>query len=298
MDLSEEFAAERTRLVRVAAGIMRDRHEAEDVVQLTWIRLQGTNQPAIRDLPAWLTTVTTRLCLDRLRARIPEPAELSDLSDAGSGPDPYCEVELADTVGVALHVVLEQLSPSERVAFVLHDTFGVEFNSIADILDSTPTAVRKLASRARARVRGGLPDGPVADDEVVDAFLAAAKGGDFVRLLHLLAPQVVVSADAEAIAVGTPAKLEGREQVAAMFDGAAAAALPIFVEGRAGAAWFHKGAVRVVFDFSVRAGKITGIVFRAAPGIVATVQPRRGADLNERRRRERVTSEPPPPSGE
>lgn len=296
MDLSEQFDAERARLVRIAAGVLGDRHEAQDVVQQAWLRLQGTDPEAIRNLPAWLTTVTTRLCLDRLRARIPEPVDpfAGDFDEGGPeiGLDPFEEVALADTVGVALQVVLEHLSPSERVAFILHDTFGVEFDTVATVLDSSPVAARKLASRARAKIGSRLPDGPAADWEVVDAFLDAAKGGEFARLLHLLAPDVVITADTAAIASGTPTRLEGRDAVASMFDGAARAALPIFVDGRAGAAWFHQGAARVVFDFTVREGRIVGIVFRAAPEVLATVARRRGGDPAPTRPAPDVTSQP------
>lgn len=282
MTLADQFEAERARLVRLAGGILGDRHEAGDIVQLVWLRWHGADTQAIRDLPAWLTTVTTRLCLDRLRARVPTPVDSTAYDDlpvvSGIGLDPLEEVTLADSVGVALHVVLESLSPSERVAFILHDTFGVEFATVAQVLDSSPAAARKLASRARAKIGVRMPVGPTADWEVVDAFLAAAKGGDFARLLHLLAPDVVVSADAAAIATGTPSRLEGRDAVAEMFDGAAAAALPIFVESRPGAAWFQKGVARVVFDFTVAQGRVTGIVFRAEPRVIASVQRRRGAE--------------------
>jgi RNA polymerase sigma factor (sigma-70 family) len=301
MVVSERFEVERPRLVRIAAGILGDRHEAQDIVQLAWLRLQGAVPDEIRSMPAWLTTVTTRLCLDRLRAKVPEPVDVTAYaSDIGSesGLDPLEEVSLADTVGVALHIVLESLSPSERVAFILHDTFGVDFDTVAQVLDSSPVAARKLASRARAKVGARLPDGPPADWEVVDAFLDAAKGGDFARLLHLLAPDVVVSADQAAIATGTPAGLEGRDAVAAMFDGGARAALPVFVEGRAGAAWFHQGAARVAFDFTVRDGKVTGIVFRAAPETIAAVARRRGSQVVESRAGRAVTSEPSQPSGQ
>ncbi|MGB4835048.1 MAG: sigma-70 family RNA polymerase sigma factor, partial [Nostocoides sp.] len=190
-----EFEVERPRLVRIAAGILGDRHEAQDVVQLAWLRFNGADSSEIRSLPAWLTTVTTRLCLDRLRARVPEPVDPTAYGSAemvsDTGLDPLEEVALADSVGVALNVVLECLTPSERVAFILHDTFGVEFGTIARVLDISPVAARKLGSRARGKVGARLPDRPPADWEVVDAFLEAAKGGDFARLLHLLAPNVV-----------------------------------------------------------------------------------------------------------
>lgn len=302
MAWSGQFEDERPRLVRIAAGILGDRHEAEDVVQLAWLRLQGAEAEQIRSLPAWLTTVTTRLCLDRLRVRVPEPVDPSAVGEgelvSGSGLDPLEEVALADSVGVALNVVLESLSPSERVAFILHDTFGVEFSTVARVLDSSPAAARKLASRARAKIGARLPDGPPADWEVVDAFLDAAKGGDFARLLHLLAPDVVVSADAAAISTGTPARLEGREAVAGMFDGGASAALPVFIEGRAGLAWFHRGAARVVFDFAVHEGRVTSIVFRAAPDALAAVGRRRGAEPLPTRAAREVTPEAHGSSGQ
>ena len=183
-----------------------------------------------------LTTVVTRLCLDRLRARTPVPAELSDAPatpGSGAAPDPGADpadqVALVDTVGVALQVVLDRLTPGERVAFVLHDTFRFEFATVAAMLDTTVTAARKLASRARGKVRaasakGGYGEGARADWEVVDAFLASARGGDFGQLLHLLAPDVVVTADAAAVATGTPEWPEGRRPVAILFDGAAKAA--------------------------------------------------------------------------
>jgi RNA polymerase sigma-70 factor (ECF subfamily) len=287
-------------LVRLAAGILGDRHEAEDVVQLAWLRLHGAETEEIRSLSAWLTTVTTRLCLDRLRARVPAPVDPAAHREAavvsGTGLDPLEEVTLADSVGVALNIVLESLSPSERVAFILHDTFGVEFATVARALDCTPVAARKLASRARAKIGVGLPVGPPADWEVVDAFLDAAKGGDFARLLHLLAPGVVVSADPAAIAEGTPARLAGREAVAAMFDGGAAAALPVFIDSRPGAAWFQKGTPRVVFDFTVHHGQVTSIVFRAEPEAIASVARRRGAEPVVAPAARTVTSRAPKPS--
>ena len=288
------------RLVRIAAGMLGDRHEAEDVVQAAWMRLQGVDASEISSLSAWLTTVTTRLCLDRLRSRVPEPVDLtafdSEMEAAGTSLDPLEKVTLADSVGVALNIVLESLSPSERVAFILHDTFGVEFATVARVLDSSPSAARKLASRARAKIAARLPGGPPADWEVVDAFLEAAKGGDFARLLHLLAPGVVVTADPAAIAEGTPARLVGRDAVAAMFDGGASAALPVFLGARPGAAWFHKGAARVVFDFTVHDGQVTGIVFRAAPEALATVTRRRDSEPVARRPVRDVTPEESPPS--
>jgi RNA polymerase sigma-70 factor (ECF subfamily) len=276
MDRSEQFEGERSRLVRIAAGLLDDRAEAEDIVQQAWLRFDGT-EAEIDSVPAWLTVVTTRLCLDRLRSKIPEPTEPTRLPETQYVPDPVEQVVLADSVGVALQVVLERLSPAERVAFVLHDTFSVDFHTIASVLDVSSMAARKLASRARAKVSAVAPRETPADWEVVDAFLAAARGGNFARLVHLLAPDVLVTADAEAIAAGTPRRLEGRDEVAAMFDGAAKAALPVFFGDRPGAAWFHRGRARVVFDFTIAHGVVQGITFRAQPDALASLTRREAA---------------------
>lgn len=272
------FEGERPRLVRLASRVLGDPAEAEDVVQQAWLRLHGTDQ-AIDSLPAWLTTVTTRLCLDRLRAKVPVPVEdeLADEAAGGDHPDPADDVVLADTVGAALQVVLDRLSPGERVAFVLHDSFGFPFETVAEVLGTSPANARKLASRARAKVAQPAPEDALADWEVVDAFLEAARGGDLGRLLELLAPDAVVVGDEAAVALGTPARIEGREQVAQFFDGAAKAALPALVQGRPGAAWLQHGEARVAFDFTVAGGRVRAIAFRADPDLLAAVQRRRGA---------------------
>lgn len=277
MDRTEEFEAERPRLVGIASRVLGDHAEAEDIVQQAWLRLHGTDAE-IDSLPAWLTTVTTRLCLDRLRSRTPVPTEDVGEIDAGeTGGDPADDVALADTVGLALHVVLDRLSPRERVAFVLHDSFGFEFPTIAAVLDTTPAAARKLASRARAKVSQPHPEDRLADWEVVDAFMAAAKEGDFDRLLRLLAPDAEVTADDAAVLVGTPQRIEGRGEVAAFFNGSAKSALPVFVGDRPGSAWFHLGAAKVVFDFTVGDGLVHAITFRAAPDVLRRVVRRDGA---------------------
>lgn len=268
MDQTDAFEAVRPRLLRIAGGVLGDRAEAEDVVQQAWIRLQGTDAD-IDSLTAWLTTVTTRLCLDRLRARTPLPVD--DLELTATAPDPADEVALADTVGVALQVVLDRLTPAERVAFVLHDTLAIDFPTIAAILGTTHAAARKLASRARSKVTQPRAEERRADWEVVDAFLAAAREGEYARLLELLAPDAVVAADAAAIAAGTPTRLEGRRAVAEMFDGAARAALPTLLEGRPGAAWYHRGEARVAFDFTIVDGLVHRIDFRADPAVLAAL---------------------------
>lgn len=273
MDQTEPFEAERPRLVAIATRILGDHAEAQDIVQQAWLRLHGTDAE-IASLPAWLTTVTTRLCLDRLKARTPFPVD--DLDPGETVGDPADDVALADTVGAALHVVLDRLSPRERIAFVLHDSFGFEFPTIAAVLDTSPVAARKLASRARAKVTQPQPEDRLADWEVVDAFMAAAKNGEFDRLLQLLAPDATVSADAAAVAIGTPERIEGRGEVAAFFNGSAQAALPVFVGDRPGTAWFHLGAAKVVFDFAVRDGQVQAITFRAAPETLEQVTRRDG----------------------
>ena len=272
MDQMDAFEAERPRLLRLATHVLRDAFEAQDVVQQAWLRLHGTTT-TIENLPGWLTTVTTRLCLDRLRATTPVPEE--DVVAVQAAPDPADQVALADTVGVALQAVLDRLTPSERVAFVLHDSFSIDFPTIAEILSSTPVAARKLASRARSKVALSGNEGSSADWQVVDAFLAAAREGNFERLLQLLAPDVVIAGDEAAVLAGTPARLEGRQQVATMFNGAAKAALPVFVGDRPGAAWFHQGQARVAFDFTVEDGVVAGIEFRADPTVLAGLTRRR-----------------------
>ena len=276
MDRTGEFERERPRLVRIAARLLGDPAEAEDIVQQAWLRLARADDGSIDSLPAWLTTVVTRLCLDRLKAAVPRPLEPVDTASVAPGPAE--EAVLAASMGVALQVVLDRLAPSERVAFVLHDLFAVDFATVADILGCLPATARKLASRARAKVAAAGATDEQADWLVVDAFLTAARNGEFTRLLELLAPDVVVTGDPVAVRVGTPARIEGRDAVAGFFDGAAAAALPVFVRDRPGAAWFDRGEARVAFDFRVTGGLVRRIDFRADPDVLAAVRRRRGGD--------------------
>lgn len=301
---ARRFEAERPRLIRLGARILGDADEAQDVVQQAWLRLQGTGA-TIQDLPAWLTTVTTRLCLDRLRMRTPEPVdpqEHRDLVGVGeaagvgapvevTGTDPHTAAALAEGVGVALTLVLDRLTPTERVAFVLHDSFAFTFAEIAAVLETTPAAARQLASRARRAVRSATVPDRAAERaaSLVDAFMAAAKGGDLERLLTLLAADVVVDADSAAVLLGTPERIEGRDAAAAFFEGSAHAALPVLVDdpgaptpasggtGRPGAAWFDRGRAMVLFDFALDAdaGVVTRITFRADPEVLSTIRRRR-----------------------
>ena len=273
VDQTDLFEAERPRLVGIASRVLGDHAGVQDVVQQAWLWLHGSDAD-IDSLPAWLTTVTTRLCLDRLRSRAPIPVD--DVEPQEYVNDPGDDVAVADTVGLALHVVLDRLSPRERVAVVLHDSFGVEFATIAAVLDTTPAAARKLASGARAKVTQPHLEDRLADWEVVDAFMAAAKNGDFDRLLRLLAPDAAVTGDDAAVLVGTPRQIEGREEVATFFSGSAKSALPVFVGDRPGSAWFHLGAAKVVFDFAVSNGQVHAITFRAAPEVLSQVVRRDG----------------------
>ena len=183
---------------------------------------------------------------------------------------------LADAVGVALHVVLDRLTPRERVAFVLHDSFGFEFDVVAQVLDTSSTAARKLASRARAKVSQPVPEDAAAEGRVVDAFMDAARGGDLTRLLELLAPDVVVVGD-RWLSRSAPAEISGRQAVAEFFNGAAQSALPVHIGERPGAAWYDRGTARVVFDFTVTDGRVTRIDFRAAADVLSQVRRRHRA---------------------
>lgn len=267
------FEQERPRLVAIASRILSDHAEAEDVVQQAWLRLHLTDTE-IDSLPAWLTTVTTRLCLDRLRSRTPVP--VGDVEREGTADDPAEDIALADTVGLALQVVLDRLGPRERVAFVLHDSFGFEFTTIAAVLDTTPAAARKLASRARAKVVQPRSEDALTDWEVVDAFMDAARKGEFERLLRLLAPGAGVTADDAAVLMGTPRQIVGANDVAAFFNGSAQATLPVFVGDRPGSAWFHRGQAKVVFDFTVVGGLVHTVTFRAARETLSAVVRRDG----------------------
>ncbi|MFT3901450.1 MAG: sigma factor [Gordonia sp. (in: high G+C Gram-positive bacteria)] len=268
MDRAAEFEDQRPRLTRLATRILADPVEAQDVVQQAWLRLDGS--PAqVDNLPAWLTTVTSRLCLDRLKARIPVPAEPDD----GPTPDagPADAAVLGDEVGDALGLVLDRLTPPERIAFVMHDSFDFDFPTIAAALDVAPATARKLASRGRAKVRNADAVGAMADREVVDAFMAAARGGEFDRLIAVLAPDARVRADDAAIATGTPERLDGSRAIAGFFNGSAHAALPAILDGRPVYAWFLRGEPMVVFDFDVTGGTVGAITFRADPAVLSRV---------------------------
>jgi RNA polymerase sigma-70 factor (ECF subfamily) len=265
--LTAQFEASRPRLQSVAYRMLGSRAEAEDAVQEAWLRLAGTDAARIDNLGGWLTTVVARLCLDTLRSRqarredaVTDPG--SDRAMVATDHDPAGEAVMADSVGAALLVVLDSLAPAERVAFVLHDVFGVSFAEIGGILDRTPEAARQLASRARRRVQGTAPTADVdlvRQRRVVDAFLRAARGGDFEGLLHLLDPGVVLRPDAAALRMGALRETRGAAQVASVLSGGARGAALALIDGRTGLVWAPGGRTRGVIEFTVTDGRIVAI---------------------------------------
>ena len=265
--LAERFEAHRRRLRAVAYRMLGSVSEADDAVQEAWIRLSRADTSGVENLAGWLTTVVARVCLDMLRSRKSRREEALTLQHE-SGSDPEHEVLLADSVGLALLVVLETLAPAERVAFVLHDMFDLPFDQIAPIVGRSPAAARQLASRGRRRVRGAGSAGDsdrARRTEVVEAFLAASRRGDFQALLALLDPDVVVRADPTAVEVGASPEVTGAAAVAETFSGRARAAQPALVDGEAGLVWTVGGRPRVVFGFTISDGKITAIELLANP---------------------------------
>ncbi|MEU8796553.1 sigma-70 family RNA polymerase sigma factor [Spirillospora sp. NPDC048819] len=274
--LTERFEEDRPRLRAVAFRMLGSVSEADDAVQEAWLRLHRTDVTGVHNLGGWLTTVVGRVCLDMLRsrtARREEPLDARLPETAGASADgPEHEALLADSVGVALLVVLETLTPAERFALVLHDMFAVPYREIAPILDRTPSATKMLASRARRRIQSadGIPDtDPVRKEHIVRAFLAASRDGDFDELLALLHPDAVLRADRTAMQMGAKAELSGATGIARRLSGHAQAARPALVDGAAGAAWTTGGTIRVVFAFTIAGGEITAIDIIADPEHVA-----------------------------
>ena len=266
--VTERFEANRAHLRAVAYRMLGSRAEADDAVQEAWLRLSRSDMSAVENLGGWLTTVVARVCLDMLRSRRsrreePLTAHLPDpIGRRVDGVDPEHEALLADSVGPALLLVLETLAPAERLAFVLHDMFGVPFDEIAPIVGRSPTAARQLASRARRRVQGAdtVPDADRSRQrQVVDAFLAASREGDFDALLALLDPDVVLRGDSAAVAMGAAKEVRGAKGVAENFKGRARVAQPALVDGAVGAVWAPGGRPRVVFAFTIVSGKIVAI---------------------------------------
>jgi RNA polymerase sigma-70 factor (ECF subfamily) len=276
--LAERFEAERPRLRGVALRMLGHDAAADDAVQEAWIRLVRTEQRGeeIDNLPGWLTTVVSRICLDLLRSRTShrEEAWPDEADFVDHAPTPEDQVELADAVGQAMTVVLDSLAPAERLAYVLKDVFAVPFDQIAPILGRSEVATRQLASRARRRLQEPEPreDLAAADAAVVDAFMAASRDNEFAALLELLDPDAEVLTDQAAEAMGSQAtQLHGSRDIAEFFAGRAKAALPATLDGGAASCWQHLGEVKVVFAFTVVDGRVRQIELLADPSVLTRV---------------------------
>jgi RNA polymerase sigma-70 factor (ECF subfamily) len=274
--LAKKFQENRSHLRAVAYRMLGSLSEAEDAVQEVWLRLSRSNAGEVDNLGGWLTTVVARLCLDVLRARklrreAPLGHHVPHAASSRDNGSPESALALADSVGSALLIVLETLAPAERVAFVLHDMFDVSFEEVAQILDRSPAATRQLASRARRRVRGApVREGDVTRQrEVVDAFVAASRDGDFETLVAVLDPEVVLRVDDVAVRAaaankwgGAPnlsSEVRGASAVADAFKGRARGVVPAIIDGNAGAVWAVGGRPRAAFVFTIELGKITEI---------------------------------------
>ena len=265
--LAERFEERRSRLRAVAYRVLGSLSEADDAVQEAWLRLSGNAHEEVDDLGAWLTTVVSRISLNMLRSRktrseirVPDP-----IIDRADGTNPEHAALLANGVGLALMVVLETLVPAERVAFVLHDIFGIPFEEVARILERTADAARQLASRARRRVQAryttSVPDGEV-QRSVVEAFRAASQDGDFDRIVAVLDPEVVLRGHVGAMLSGRPAEVRGAEQVARQAQNFSRLALlrrPVLVNGAAGLLCMFQGKPFSLMAFVVSDRKITEI---------------------------------------
>ena len=268
--LAERFETHRGQLRAVAYRMLGSAAEADDAVQEAWLRLSRTDPGGIGNLEAWLRTVVSRLCLDMLRTRASRREEPLDLQLPGAD-DPEHEAVLIDSVGRAMLVVLDTLTPAERVAFVLHDLFAVPFDQIAPIVDRTPAATKKLASRARHRVRGvtAAPATELARQrQVVEAFLAAARSGDLDALLAVLAPDVVRRADRAALAPDRATVVRGADAVARemlVFGRRSRFAEPALVNGRIGAVVAPNGRLVAALAITVEGGRVSEYEMIADP---------------------------------
>lgn len=274
--LAQRFEAARPRLQRIALRILGSTAESEDALQETWLRISRADVAHVSNLEGWLTTVVARVCLDALKWRASRREEFiaddprRDIVAVAPGERPDEEAILADSVGVALLILLDTLRPAERVAFVLHDMFDVPFEDIGAIVGKTPEAARQLASRARRRVRGasaGRDTATQRQDELVRAFLAASRAGNFAALIALLDPAATLRADATVVAMGgaaywqndLEAGAQGADTVAKTFSGRARAAQPALIDGKPGAVWMREGELQVAFRFTIADDRITAI---------------------------------------
>jgi RNA polymerase sigma factor (sigma-70 family) len=269
--LAEQFQAYRGHLRKVAYRMLGSANEADDAVQESWMRITRIGVRGVENLAGWLTTVVGRVCLDMLRARQSRREEPLDALGPEprvvdvTAPDPEQDAILADSVGLALLVVLEALTPAERVAYVLHDMFDLPFDDIAPVIGRSSEAARQIASRARRRVRGGgkVPEADRArQQEVVEAFLAASRNGDFDALVAALDPDVVLRVDRVAARSEVALEIRGASAVvkrARAYSGGAPSTRLLLVNGAVGAAWYHDGQPVIVFSFTVEERKIVEI---------------------------------------
>src|ERR687895_2443244 len=275
--LAQQFEEHRTRLRAVAYRMLGSLTEADDAVQETWLRLSRVDSDEVENLGGWLTTVVARVSLNILRSRRTQREEPLDVRmpepivDRADGTHPEHEALLADSVGLALLLVLETLNPAERLAFVLHDMFAVPFDEIASIVDRSPEAARQLASRARRRVQGeaAIPDADLdTQREVVEAFLAAAREGDFEALLEVLDPDVVRRADLGAVSVGAPRVVRGAANVARQalaFSRLDIEVRPALVNGAVGTVTLRDGRPFAIAGFTIRNRRIVEMDILADP---------------------------------
>jgi RNA polymerase sigma-70 factor (ECF subfamily) len=266
--LAQRFEASRPHLRAVAYRMLGSLSDADDAVQESWLRLSRSDTSAVENLTGWLTTVTARICLDMLRSRAARREEPLDTTESDATPhadpiDPEQEALLAESVGLALLVVLDTLTPAERLAFVLHDLFDTPFDEVAQIVGRTPEAARQLASRARRRVRGAEADAANTQQrqrEIVAAFFAAAREGDFARLLALLDPDATASTDFTAAAMGATGQLNGAEAIAQYFaDRGARGVRLALINDVPGGVWTLHNVPLAVFNFTIAGDKITVI---------------------------------------
>jgi RNA polymerase sigma factor (sigma-70 family) len=275
--MAKQFEEHREKLRSVAYRMLGSTPEADDALQEAWLKLSRADSGEVENMGGWLTTVVARVCLDMLRSRKSRREETFDaagpdaVKDRAGPSDPERDVLLADAMGPALLVLLDSLAPTERVAFVLHDLFGMSFEEVAPIVGRSVAAARQLASRARRRIQGAtVPDDDVERQrEVVSAFLLASREGDFDRLLAVLDPDVVLRVDPAAVAAaetyrgrGAPdlsSLVHGAEAVARVLAGRAQGARPAIIDGAAGAAWAPGGQPRAVFAFTMVGGKVAEI---------------------------------------
>jgi RNA polymerase sigma-70 factor (ECF subfamily) len=279
--LAERFEENRPHLRAVAYRMLGSSTEADDAVQEAWLRLSRAGTSGVDNLGGWLTTIVARVSLNMLRSRtlrreepIDAPVTGQPVTPPPNGTDPEHEAVLADSVGLALLVVLDTLTPAERLAFVLHDMFAVPFEEIAPVVERSPAATRQLASRARRRVQEARaqPGKISRRREVVAAFLAASREGDFDALLTMLDPDIVLRADNAAAQMGADAEAIGARAVAGVFSGRAKALRPALIDGAPGAVWTLRGETRVVFAFTITGGTITAIEQIADPERIARLE--------------------------